>query len=176
MRNRVRNASGGGNFTSSAICARSVVDLPEIVCGFAEYLGGHQRHAMQAMVASLRVEAEQACALRGNVRVSTGAEDTEILSVIHDGDQVTFNISILKTAPKKIRLRFKPGKSDCTLSVHLDQNCNNPIAKAKIIRSPNGQWAEIFCDVVNISGMHAVMLNFHVQGQDGPLIDWWKFE
>ena len=126
--------------------------------------------------ANQRIEAEQACGLWGNVRVSTDDEGGEILSGIRDGDRATYKYLDFKTAPKKLRLRVKPGKSDCALSVHLDQDWNNRIAEAKIIGSPNGQWIEILCDVTNVSGVHAVTINFQVQGEDGPLLDWWKFE
>ena len=125
--------------------------------------------------ANQRVEAEQACGLWGNVRVSTCGADTE-LSGIHDGDRATYKYIDFKTAPKKMRFRVKPGKSDSALSVYLDQDLNTRIAEAKIMGSPNGQWAEIVCDVADVSGVHAVTLNFQVQGEDGPLLDWWKFE
>jgi hypothetical protein len=62
------------------------------------------------------------------------------------------------------------------LSVYLDQDLNTRIAETKIMRSPNGQWTEIVCDVASFSGVHAVTLSFQVQGEDGPLVDWWKFE
>ena len=126
--------------------------------------------------ASLRIEAEQACALWGKLRISTGGDETEILTGIHDGDRAIYKYIDFKTEPKKLRLRVKPGKSDCTLSIHLDQDLNAPIAKTKIMGSPNGQWAEIVCDVANVSGVHAVTLSFQVQGEDGPHLDWWQFE
>ena len=126
--------------------------------------------------ASQRIEAEQACALWGNVRVSTGNDGGEILSGIRDGDLATYKYLDFKTAPKKLRLRVKPGKSDCTLSIHLDQAGNTRIVETKIMGSPDGQWAEIVCEVAQVSGVHAVTLGFQVQGDDGPLLDWWRFE
>jgi hypothetical protein len=126
--------------------------------------------------ASLRVEAEQACELWGNVRVSPGDEGSELLSHIRDSDRAIYKYLDFKTVPKKLRLRVKPGKSDCTLSVHLDQNLNTRIAEAKILGSLNGQWTEVACDVINARGVHAVTVSFQVQGEDGPLLDWWKFE
>jgi len=126
--------------------------------------------------ASLRVEAEQACGLWGTLRVSTGGADTEILSGIRDGDRAIYKYLDFKTAPKKLRLRVKPGKSDCSLSVYLDQVLNARIAGTSIKGSLSGQWTEIVCDADNVSGVHAVTLSFEVQGEDGPLLDWWKFE
>jgi arabinoxylan arabinofuranohydrolase len=126
--------------------------------------------------ASLRVEAEQACVLSGNVRVSTGDEGGEILSGIRDGDQATYKYLDFKTAPRKLRLRVKPGKSDSSVNIFLDQIGKTPIAGIKIMGSPDGQWAEVICDVSNASGVHVVILNFQVQGNDGPILDWWKFE
>ena len=128
------------------------------------------------LAASLRVEAEQACEFRGNVRVSTDGEGSEILSGVHDGDEAIYKYLDFKTSPKKLRFRVKPGNSDGSLSVHLGQAGNAQIAAAKIIGRPNGQWSEIVCDVAYVSGVHAVTINFQVQGEDGPLIDWWKFE
>ena len=125
--------------------------------------------------ARLRVEAAQACALWGNARVST-SDVGEVLSGIRDGDRALYKYLDFKTAPKKMRLRLKPGKSDCTMSVQMDQAGDHRVAAAKIMGSPNGQWAEIVCDVAEVSGVHAVTLNFQVQGEDGPLLAWWKFE
>ncbi len=126
--------------------------------------------------AKSRVEAEQACALWGNVRVSKSDEGSEILSSICDGDRADYKYVEFKTAPKKLRLRMKPGKSDCILSILLDQKLNSQIGKTKIMGSLNGQWAEIVCDVAKVSGVQVVSLSFHVQGEDGPLLDWWRFE
>ena len=110
------------------------------------------------------------------MRVATGDEGSEILSGIRDGDRAIYKYLDFKTVPKKLRLRVKPGKSDCILSVHLDQDLNTRIAETKITGKPNGQWAEIVCDVADVSGVHSVTINFQVQGEDRPLLDWWKFE
>ena len=126
--------------------------------------------------ASLRIEAEQACALWGNVRVSTADDGSEILSGIRDGDRAVYKYLEFKSPPHKLRLRLKAGKSDCTMTVHLDQDLKTPIAETKIIGSPNGQWVEIGCDTSKVSGVHAVTLIFLVQGNDGPILDWWMFE
>jgi hypothetical protein len=50
--------------------------------------------------ASLRIEAEQACGLWGNVRVSPGDEGSETLSDICDGDRAIYKYLDFKTPPK----------------------------------------------------------------------------
>jgi len=37
------------------------------------------------------------------------------------------------------------------------------------MKIPNGQWTEFICDVAAVSGVHAVKLNFQVQG-DGACV------
>lgn len=125
---------------------------------------------------NLRIEAEQACGLWGNVRVSTGGEDTEILSGVRNGDRAVYKYLDFKTAPKHLRLRVKPGKSDGTVNIYQDQSSSSKIAGIEIKGTPDGKWTEIVCDAFPVSGVHAVEFNFKVQGEGGPLLDWWKFE
>ncbi len=126
--------------------------------------------------ATQRIEAEQACTLMGNVRVSFGDDGGEILSGIRKGDRATYKYLDFKSPPKKLHLRLKPGKVDSTLSVHQDQVWHRKLADIPIKGDPNGQWTDVVCDVAEVSGIHAVVLAFQCQGEDGPLLDWWKFE
>lgn len=125
---------------------------------------------------SLRIEAEQACGLWGNVRVSTGGEDTEILSGIRDGDRAVYRYLDFKTTPKHLRMRVKPGKSDSTISFQSGDGSSSKIATIEIKGAPDGTWTEVVCDTSAVSGVHAVELNFKGATEDGPLLDWWKFE
>jgi hypothetical protein len=125
---------------------------------------------------SLQIEAEQACGLWGNVRVSTGGESTETLSGIENEDRVVYKYLDFKSPPTHLRMRVRAGKSDATINVHLDQNSSSKIAGIDIKGTPDGKWTEVVCDATAASGVHAVELNFEVNGDDGPLLDWWSFE
>ena len=126
--------------------------------------------------ATLRIEAEEACALLGNVRVSPGGAGGEILSGIRGGDRATYKYLDFKSPPKKLRLRVKPGQADSTLSFHQDQIWHRKLASVTIKGSPDGAWTEIVCDAAEVSGIHAVVINFQGKGENGPLLDWWRFE
>jgi hypothetical protein len=124
----------------------------------------------------LRIEAEEACGLLGNVRVSFRDDGGEILSGIRNGDRATYKYLDFKTAPKRLRLRVKPGKADSTLSFHQDQVWHRRLSSATIPGSPDAAWTEIVCDAAETDGVHAVVISFKTQGDDGPLLDWWQFE
>ncbi len=125
---------------------------------------------------SLRIEAEQACGLWGNMRVSTVGEDTEILSGIRDGDRAVYKYLDFKTMPKHLRIRVKPGKSDSTISFQSGDGSSSKIATLEIKGAPDVTWTEVVCEASAVSGVHAVELDFKVTGEDGPLVDWWTFE
>lgn len=126
--------------------------------------------------ARLRIEAEEACTLLGNVRVSPGDPGGAVLSGIRGGDRATYKYLDFKSAPKKLRLRLKPGQSDSTLNVHLDQVWHRRIATTPIKGTPDGAWTEIVCDVSATAGIHAVVFQFQGKGESGPTLDWWRFE
>jgi arabinoxylan arabinofuranohydrolase len=126
--------------------------------------------------ATLRIEAEEACTLLGNLRVTPGDGGSEVLSGIRGGDRATYKYLNFKTPPTKLRLRVKPGKADCTLSFHLDQVWHQKLATVTLKGEPDGPWTEIVCEAAPVSGVHAVAIQFTSQGEDGPLLDWWKFD
>ena len=123
-----------------------------------------------------RIEAEQACSLMGNVRVSFGEDDGEILSGIRNGDRASYKFLDFKATPQKLRVRVKPGKTDYTLSIHQDQAWNRRLASVTIQGSADGPWAEVVCEVAKVTGVHAVVISFQGKGDDGPWLDWWRFE
>ena len=125
---------------------------------------------------TLRIEAAQACLLWGNVRVSPELPHGEMLTGIHNDDRAVYKYLNFKASPQKIRLHIKPGQSDCVLNLYLDQSLNLPVATIKIVGAQNGQWSEILCNVAKISGVHTVTMVFQVQRENGPDLDWWRFE
>lgn len=125
---------------------------------------------------TLRIEAEEACTLLGNVRISPGPAGGELLSDLRAGDRATYKYLNFKTPPTKLRLRVKPGHADAVISVHQDQVWHRAIAKASIKGTPDGQWCEIVCDAVPVNGIHAVVLSFQGPGVGNLLVDWWRFE
>ena len=124
----------------------------------------------------LRIQAEEACGLLGHVRVAPDEDAGEVLGGIRDGDRATYKYLDFSSEPRTLRLRVKPGRADCTVSVHEDQVWHRRLAAATLPGSPDGAWTEIVCDVANIEGVHAVVISFKVDGDDGPLLDWWQFE
>jgi hypothetical protein len=126
--------------------------------------------------ATLRIEAEEACSLLGQVRVSTDADGGSFLTSIRHEDRVTYKYLDFRSAPKKLRLRLKPGTSDCTIQVHLGHVWHRRIATALVKGAPSGDWTEIVCDVAATSGVHAVVLQFQGKGDSGLVLDWWRFE
>ena len=126
--------------------------------------------------ARLQIEAEEACSLLGQVRVSPAEGGVTALSSIRGGDRATYKYLDFQSEPKKLRLRIKPGTADCTLGVHLDQPWHRRIATTVIKGSPAAPWTEVVCDVAPTRDIHAVVLQFQGQGDTGVLLDWWKFE
>lgn len=124
----------------------------------------------------LRIEAEEACTLMGNVRVTFGPDGGEILTGIRSGDRATYKYLNFQSPTKKLRLRVKPGRNDSTVTFHQDQAWHREIAKVPLKGSPDGQWTEIVCDAADLSGVHAVVINFAGSGDTGPELDWWRFE
>ena len=125
---------------------------------------------------TLRIEAEEACGLLGNVRASPGDGGGEILSGIRNGDRATYRYLDFKSEPKKLRLRVKPAKADSTLNIHLDQVWHRKLASTTIKGAPDAQWTEVVCDAAPVGGIHAIVIQFQCRGEAGPLLDWWRFE
>lgn len=125
---------------------------------------------------TLRIEAEQACSLLGNVRPSPDGGGGEMLSAVRSGDRAVYKYLDFKSPPKKLRLRVKPGKNDSSLVFHEDQVWHRKLATARIPGSADPKWTEIVCDVAEVRGIHAIVIHFESSGEHGPLLDWWRFE
>ena len=123
-----------------------------------------------------RIEAERACLLFGNVRITAFDTDKENLEGIMNDDKaaykyidfgegvVTFNVRVLAGE--------KPGKVDVTTG----QPWRRSICTVDIPGNGDGKtWMTLTGEVKDVSGIEAVWLRFYGEGEDLFKVDWFEF-
>ncbi|UCG26652.1 MAG: family 43 glycosylhydrolase, partial [Bacteroidales bacterium] len=123
------------------------------------------------------IDAERACLLHGNVRIQACAKDNEELASIRQGDKAAYKYIDFGHGVEKVTFRVAPGTDPGSIRIALD----NPWAwGGPVVEIPGGgdgkTWTTVSVPVGEITGVHAVWLQFSTQGNDSYSVDWFKFD
>ena len=127
--------------------------------------------------AKSRIQAEQACILHGNARISRFGESNEKLDSISDDDAAVYKYIEFSGKEKKMKIRLKPGSEVHYISVYLDKPWHQKIADFEV----NGQeaqnvWKVISSDIKSVQGTHALYFKFYGENKKFPELDWFEFK
>ena len=123
-----------------------------------------------------RIEAERACLMRGNVRITSSAEGKEELGGIRNGDQVAYKYFDFNKDCRTFTARVKPGKRRAKIFIATGEPWGKKLGTLNIpAREKDNGWHEYHCHVEAVKGLHALWLTFIVTGDDLLEIDWIKF-
>ncbi len=127
--------------------------------------------------ATSHIDAERACLLYGNVRIQAFEPKNEALFHIKNGDRAVFKYIHFRQDVKSMTLRVAAGADGGRIIVSLDKPWHNKIADIDI-RASKGQmkWQQLTFDVKNVTGIHALWLQFYGKGRDLFAIDWLRFD
>jgi beta-xylosidase len=122
------------------------------------------------------IEAEWACLLQGGLRIEAFAEHQESLTHIRNGDKAVFKYIDFNDNPNSISFRISPGKDGGTIIVSSDKPWHKQLAQIHIEGgSEEKKWKTVTKEIKDISGVHAIWLQFYANGDDLFSIDRLKF-
>ena len=127
--------------------------------------------------ATSKIEAERACLLYGNVRIQAYSPDGEELAEMGNADKAVFKYVDFRDGVKKITLRIAPGENGGRIVVAIDQPWHKRLANITIPGVKGAkEWQTLTFDVQNVTGVHALWLQFFGKGKEMFAIDWVTFE
>ena len=122
------------------------------------------------------IDAERACLLYGNVRIEAFDSENEKLTKIHNEDKVVYKYIDFKEGVKTVSLRIKKGKYAGKINITIDKPWHKKIGEIKIdSATKNDDWQTLTFNAENVTGVHALWLQFLGEGDDLFEIDWIRF-
>jgi len=124
-----------------------------------------------------RIDAERACLLFGNVRVTACAADNEVLSDIRGGDKAAYKYIDFGAGADSICIQVNPGTVSGSIQLLLDPPWTAPVASIDIPArsSDTKEPVVIRKKIPRIKGVHALWLQFSGQGEELYQPDWFQF-
>ncbi len=133
--------------------------------------------AAKPLDALMKMDAERACLLHGNVRISAISEKNEALTQIKKGDKVAYKYIDFKDGVDRVTVNVLAGKSDAIIDFALDNIWGPSIGSVKIPANATAQgWQQHTIKVKKVNGVHALWLRFNATTEDTTSqLDWFKF-
>lgn len=131
--------------------------------------------AAEPLDAKNQMDAERACLLHGNVRISAISPNNEALTGINKGDKVAYKYIDFKEGVDSVTVNIKPGKFKGNIDFALDAIWGRSIGKVDIPTGDGKTWVQQTITVKRPTGVHAVWLKFNSDGNDSFELDWFKF-
>lgn len=126
--------------------------------------------------ATSQIEAEQACLLFGNTRITGFGKNQEQLSGIRNGDKAAYKYIDFDKGTDSFEIRVAPGKKAGKIQIIPDQPWHWGIGTIEVPGSAEpGKWINLSCKIKPTTGVHAVWLKFEGEGEDLFQADWFKF-
>jgi len=132
--------------------------------------------AANPLPADVAIEAEQACLLFGNARISAFDSTHELLSGIRNGDKAAYKYLNFGEGLESFEIRVAPGKKAGKIHLTLDQPWRWNIGTIDVPAGSGEQkWVTLSCKIKPPQGVHALWLKFEGEGDDLFEIDGFKF-
>jgi arabinoxylan arabinofuranohydrolase len=127
--------------------------------------------------ATQEIDAERACLLYGNVRISAISENNEALTQVKNGDSAGYKYIDFKAGVDNVEFRIIPGKSTGKIDIVLDNSWDPAIGSINVPAATDGQKPVLVSSKINnVKGVHAVWLRMNSADADSFKIDWFKFQ
>jgi arabinoxylan arabinofuranohydrolase len=124
----------------------------------------------------LRMDAERACLLTGNVRIVAFATDNEELTGIRNDDKAGYKYFNFENATDSVTFMVAPGRAGGKIDIGLDNRWGPSIGTVEIPGNGDGKnWITVKGKISQVSGVHAIWLRFIGTGEDLFDIDWFQF-
>ncbi len=124
------------------------------------------------------IQAEWACLLSGNLRISQFADEEEELGMINNGDKFCYKYIDFGKSTKSLTIKYLSTGKTGKLQIYIDKPWHMKIAEAEIKSSgENRKWQTIIVPVEKVSGIHSLWFQFNSKEEKGLLsIDWLRFD
>ena len=127
------------------------------------------------------IPARRMCLVRGNARVhlEEGRTDHEILTQIHDGDEVAYKyLNFGDRQPTRLTVRVRSRKRGGRINVLFDQLFHGAAMTVNVPKSKS-RWTEVSCEIppsAEHQGVHSIWLTFSASKSGSMDLDWFRFE
>jgi len=125
----------------------------------------------------MRMDAERACLLYGNVRVVNPRPGEEILSGIRSEDKAAYKYFNFEKPAQSFTVSVAPGAKPGKIDICLDNPWSASIGTVDIPGGGDGiTYTSLSCKVNKPEGVRAVWLRFSGEGDDLFDVDWFTFK
>jgi arabinoxylan arabinofuranohydrolase len=124
----------------------------------------------------LKMDAERACLLTGNVRIVAFTAGNEELTGIRNEDKAGYKYFHFESGTDSIIFMVAPGKTGGKIDIGLDNRWGPSIGTVDIPGHGDGKtWITVKGKISQVKGVHAIWLRFSGTGEDLFNVDWFKF-
>ncbi|HPR57652.1 MAG TPA: family 43 glycosylhydrolase [Bacteroidales bacterium] len=127
------------------------------------------------LLATSRIEAEQACILNGNLRIEQFGLNNEKLTNIYSGDKAAFKYIDFGKGVDSITIMIKPGNKGGKMMVSIDKPWHQRLALIEISPETSDEWQTQTFPVKSVNGVHALWLHFYGDNDEMLELDWFSF-
>ena len=125
----------------------------------------------------VKMEAERACLLHGNVRIQSLTRDNDLLAGIKPGDRAAFKYFDFGYGVDRLTVRVAPGSKPGKINFAIDSPWGESIGSVTVPgRGDDKTCQELSCDIRGAKGVHSVWLNFDGEGEGLFKVDWFQFK
>lgn len=122
-------------------------------------------------------DAERACLLFGNVRITDFKADNEQLSGIRNDDKAAYKYIDFGNGIDRLKIRVNPGTEGGTIDIAVDHSWGQSLGTIQVPPDNDpDQWISLRGDIRNVAGIHALWLRFYGEGEDLFTVDSFVFE
>lgn len=124
----------------------------------------------------VKMDAERACLLTGNVRIIAFASDNEELTGIRNEDKAGYKYFNFEPGVDSITICVAPGKTGGKIDIGIDNRWGPSLGTIEVPGNGDGKtWITVKGKIGPVQGVHAIWLRFSGTGEDMFNIDWFQF-
>jgi len=125
----------------------------------------------------IKMDAERACLLHGNVRIQACTVDNEVLAGIKKDDKAAYKYFDFGTGVDSLIVQVAPGMNPGKIDVAIDTPWGESIGIIEVPGNGDGKIQKtLSCKIMGASGVHAIWLRFSGKGDDVFNVDWFQFK
>lgn len=125
----------------------------------------------------VKMDAERACLLHGNVRVQACAPDNEELAGINNEDKAAYKYFDFGPGVDHLTLHVAPGSNPGKIDLATDTPWGDSIGTVDVPGNGDGMVrTTLSCKISGVKGVHAIWLRFSGSGEDLFKVDWFQFQ
>ena len=124
----------------------------------------------------IKMDAERACLLHGNVRVQAFTADNEELAGIKSEDKAAYKYFDFGDGADSFTISVLPGIKPGKIDIATDTPWGNSIGTIDVPGNGDAKTrTTLSCKILGVKGVHAIWLRFSGQGDDLFKVDWFQF-